>query len=124
MDMTALYREDATEQEVVTAYQTLINSGQAWLMEGHVGRTAMALIENGQCALGEEGHRDYWGNYVPSRTEVEPGTEGSIDYVCDMQGHDWKVEDIADGVVGGGVGHVYRVYCDRCDEVGTPEDLE
>ena len=122
-DLTALYDEHATEQEVVDAYQYLINTGQAWRMEGHVGRTAMRLIENGQCVLGEQGHRDYWGNYVPSRTEVEPGTKGSVEYACDMNGHDWQTEDIADGVVGGGLAHVWRTYCSRCDAEGDPEDL-
>jgi hypothetical protein len=40
----------------------------------------MAAIENGDAVLGPEGHRDYWGNYVPSRHEVKPGTLGSIEY--------------------------------------------
>lgn len=79
-DMTALWREDATEEEVVAAYQELIDTGQAWRMEGNVGRTAASLINSGHCLLGEVGHRDYWGNYVPSRTEVEPGTQGSVEY--------------------------------------------
>lgn len=79
-DHTALWREDATEEEQVECYQALIDSGDAWKLEGHVGRTAMALIESGQCVLGEEGHRDYYGGYVPSRTEVEPGSKGSVEY--------------------------------------------
>ena len=77
---TFLYDEDATAEEVVTGYQSLIDSGHAWMLEGHVGRTAMGLIEDGQCVLGEVGHRDYWGNYVPSRTEVESGSKGSQEY--------------------------------------------
>jgi hypothetical protein len=40
----------------------------------------MAAIEAGECMLGEQGHRDYWGNRVPSRYEVEPGTKGSVEY--------------------------------------------
>ena len=79
-DMNALWNEDATNEEVVATYQNLINSGTAWKLEGHVGRTAMALIESGECILGEAGHRDYYGNYVPSRTEVAPGTKGSVEY--------------------------------------------
>lgn len=66
--------------------QKLIDSGQAWLMEGHIGRQAMACIESGDCILGEVGHRDYWGNYVPSRTEVQPGTKGSVEYAERMKG--------------------------------------
>ena len=60
--------------------QELINSGTAWRLEGSVGRAAMACIESGCCILGEEGHTDFWGNYVPSRFEVKPGTKGSIEY--------------------------------------------
>lgn len=82
-DMTALWDEEATEEEYVAAYQSLINTGQAWRMEGSVGRQAMALIEAGVCALGESDHKDYWGNHVPSRTQVQEGTKGSVQYVLD-----------------------------------------
>lgn len=79
-DMSAIWREDADQEDVVEAYQELINNGQAWMLEGHVGRTAMGLIEQGLCVLGEVGHRDYWSNWVPSRFEVEAGTKGSLEY--------------------------------------------
>lgn len=62
--------------------QDLVNSGLAWKLEGSVGRAAMAALEAGVIALGETGHLDYWGNYVPSRYEVEPGTVGSPEYVA------------------------------------------
>ena len=65
--------------------QELINSGLAWRLEGSIGRAAMRAIESGGCILGEVGHRDYWGNYVPSRYEVEPGTMGSIEYADSME---------------------------------------
>ena len=60
--------------------QGLIDSGQAWLLEGSVGRQCMAAIEDGTAILGPTGHRDYWGNYVPGRDEVKPGTKGSVEY--------------------------------------------
>lgn len=60
--------------------QELINSGVAWKLEGSIGRAAMAMIESGECMLGEEGYRDYWGSYIPSRYEVEDGTKGSASY--------------------------------------------
>jgi hypothetical protein len=63
--------------------QDLIDSGDAWRLEGSVGRAAMAAIEEGACVLGLVGHRDYWGNYVPSRFEVQPGTVGSVEYARD-----------------------------------------
>ena len=79
-DCSFLYDEDASESDVVDGYQYLIDTGQAWRLEGHVGRTAMAMIESGLCMLGKVGHRDYWGNYVPSRTEVKAGSKGSAEY--------------------------------------------
>ena len=69
--------------------QTLIDNGMAWRLEGAVGRAAMRAIEAGECVLGEEGHHDYYGNYVPSRHEVEPGTKGSAEYAEMMQNRRW-----------------------------------
>lgn len=60
--------------------QALIDNGAAWRLEGSIGRAAMEAIEAGECVLGPEGHYDYWGNYVPSRHEVVPGTKGSVEY--------------------------------------------
>jgi hypothetical protein len=60
--------------------QNLINSGTAWALEGSVGRQCMGAIESGMCILGEDGHKDYWGNYVPSRYEVKADTKGSVQY--------------------------------------------
>lgn len=87
MGIDALWREDATEDDLLAALQEAVNTGTAWKLEGHVGRSAMAAIENGQIALGETGHYDYWHNYVPSRTEVEPGSKGSAEFVLGMSGH-------------------------------------
>lgn len=79
------YDEDQTREEYIEAMQELINTGTAWRLEGAVGRECMALIEAGECMLGEQGHRDYWGNYVPSRYEVKAGTKGSAEYCEEMQ---------------------------------------
>jgi hypothetical protein len=65
--------------------QKLINSGDAWRLEGAVGRECMSKIENGECILGLVGHRDSYGNYVPSRFEVQSGTKGSIAYRKEQQ---------------------------------------
>lgn len=70
-----------TAEEQIEALQTLINSGTVWRIEGFYGRLAMDAIQSGLCALGEEAHRDYWGNRVPSRHEIVPGDVGSIEYV-------------------------------------------
>lgn len=60
--------------------QGLIDTGNAWRLEGSVGRHCMDAIENGDAVLGPVAHVDYWGNRVPSRTDVVPGTLGSIEY--------------------------------------------
>ena len=44
----------------------------------------MDLISNGYCFLGLKGHRDFYGNYVPSRFEVKQGMKGSTDFVKQM----------------------------------------
>lgn len=93
---SALYREAATQEEQIECYQRLINSGDAWKLEGHVGRTAMGLIEAGQCILGVRDHRDFWGNHVPSRTQVQAGTKGSYEYSVKRAGkeHADKMKEI------------------------------
>jgi len=72
--------------EQIKQAQELIDSGMAWKLEGSVGRFCMSMIEAGYCTLGEEGHYDYYGNYVPSKYEVKPGTKGSIEYCEKVRG--------------------------------------
>jgi hypothetical protein len=71
--------EDATAAEEIEALQRAI-SGGTWSLQGSWGRAMMDAIEAGVCVLGPRGARDYWGNYIPSRTEVKSGTKGSIAY--------------------------------------------
>ena len=72
--------------------QNLINSGMAWLLEGSIGRACTRAIEDGQCMLGQERHRDYWGNVVPSRDDVQQGTKGSYAYVEERYGEEHAYE--------------------------------
>lgn len=39
--------EDHTEEEVLAAWQYLVDTGMAWKLQGFYGRTAAALIEAG-----------------------------------------------------------------------------
>jgi hypothetical protein len=44
------YEEGGLEHdEIVELFQQLIDSGVAWTLQGFYGRTAMALIESGEC---------------------------------------------------------------------------
>lgn len=81
-DISASLRlaSSADEYDVITSLQALINAG-AWGMEGSMGRAMMGAIESGVCALGRERAQDYYGNVIPSRFDVEPGTKGSAEFV-------------------------------------------
>lgn len=82
----ATYEQDGLDRDrEIAMFQELIDSGVAWHLQGSYGRRAMALIESGDCILGEEAHVDAYGNRVPSRTEVKPGTKGSIEYQQQMR---------------------------------------
>ena len=68
------------DQYGLTEIQTRINSGLAWHMEGHYGRTAMSTIESGACMLPEVPRRDAYGTIVPPRTRLKEGTKGTLEH--------------------------------------------
>jgi hypothetical protein len=68
------------EGDELSALQHLINTGEVWSLEGSMGRAAMAAIQAGDCMLGEEPRKDFYGHVIPSRHDVEPGTIGSEQY--------------------------------------------
>lgn len=78
---TAFDDAELSEEQTTRLFQELIDSGQVWKMEGSIGREAMSLIKSGRCMLGPIGFHDYYGNYVPSRSEVKSGTPGSVEFV-------------------------------------------
>lgn len=56
--------EEHTEQEILTAWQWLVDSGTCWHLQGWYGRTAMDLIESGIIMRAKEDRKDYYGNIV------------------------------------------------------------
>lgn len=40
---------ELSDENTIKLFQHLINNGQAWKLQGHYGRTAMALIKAGYC---------------------------------------------------------------------------
>ena len=41
--------EIETKEEIIALFQELIDAGVVWQLQGHYGRTAIALIEAGYC---------------------------------------------------------------------------
>ena len=41
--------DDLTQYEVIAGFQAMINDGTVWQLQGHYGRTAVSLIEQGLC---------------------------------------------------------------------------
>ena len=50
VDKIIAYEQGELDHEETTQlFQSLINSGLAWQLQGHYGRTANALIDAGEC---------------------------------------------------------------------------
>jgi hypothetical protein len=71
---------DGLHHYPVPFLQHLIDSGEGWQSEGALGRAIVQALEDGTCVLGPRAHRDYHGNVVPARGDVETGAKGSIEY--------------------------------------------
>ena len=46
-EIIAYEQGELSEDKIIELFQKLVNSGQAWSLQGHYGRTATALIEAG-----------------------------------------------------------------------------
>jgi hypothetical protein len=66
--------------------QGLIDSGQAWRLEGSVGRAASEALKDGACVLPEQDHKDYWGNTVPAWWMLQNGTKGTPQNTLEFYG--------------------------------------
>ena len=56
--------EGASEQEQLTAWQWLVDTGTCWHLQGWYSRNASALLENGVILPPIKSHSDYYGNIV------------------------------------------------------------
>ena len=48
----------STQEELIQAWQMLVDTGMAWQLQGWFGRTAMNLIEEGIIQSPEEDYRE------------------------------------------------------------------
>lgn len=87
---------EASEDDYYVSLQRAINSGSAWSMQGSMGRAMMGAIESGRCMLGRNPARDYWGSYIPSRSQVQEDTKGSKQFVAEQCGDEWaeRIESV------------------------------
>ena len=91
-DISNIEGDATSENEYYLSIQRAINSGSAWSFQGSYGRAMMDAIESGACLLGQVPARDYYGNRIPARTEVEEGTKGSRQFVAERMGEEWATE--------------------------------
>lgn len=88
-DYEVLENDNGDEEDYAIATQNAINGGVAWKFQGSVGRSLMDSINAGAAMLGKNPASDYWGNYIPSRTDVKPGTKGSYEFVVEKNGKEY-----------------------------------
>tara|TARA_R110000851_G_scaffold224671_1_gene377517 strand:+ start:374 stop:538 length:165 start_codon:yes stop_codon:yes gene_type:complete len=47
-DIIAYENGEMDEEEVISLFQELVNTGMVWVLQGHYGRTAQALLDAGE----------------------------------------------------------------------------
>jgi len=80
---------DGDADDYNVAIQQAINGGTAWKLQGSAGRALMDSINAGAAMLGVNPASDYYGNYIPSRTDVKAGTKGSYEFVVAANGTEY-----------------------------------
>lgn len=58
-----------TEKQTLQIWQHLVDTGQAWHLQGWYGRTAQALLDSGQIKYPQKQTYDYYGNPIKKRND-------------------------------------------------------
>lgn len=88
-DVLTIEQGAESELDSYIAIQRAINGG-LWSLQGSYGRAMMEAIEDGRCMLGQNRARDYYGNFIPARSDVQEGTKGSPSFVEENHGAEWR----------------------------------
>jgi hypothetical protein len=91
IDVENIEGNATSEEDYFCSLQRAINSGSAWSLQGSYGRAMMDALDSGSCMLGPTEARDYWGNHIPSRDQVQAGSKGSRAFVVKHRDEDWAV---------------------------------
>lgn len=60
-----------TKKEYLDTWQKLVDTGQAWNLQGWYGRTAHTLLKEGLIKFPNKKTIDYYGNPLPTRKSIK-----------------------------------------------------
>jgi hypothetical protein len=66
-DIIAYESGELSEAATIKMFQQMIDDGSVWSLNGHYGRMAMSLINEGYCQHAEVPHTDFYGSPLPIR---------------------------------------------------------
>lgn len=73
--MMAWESGESSEEETTELFQDLVNTGQAWRLQGMYGRQAQALLDAGYIHYPkkhtEASSTDFYGNKIPTQSKHE-----------------------------------------------------
>ena len=60
---------EMNDDEIINFFQSMIDDGSVWSLQGSYGRMAQQLIDEGICHHAKEQHQDFYGNQLPVHQE-------------------------------------------------------
>jgi len=66
-DIMAFESGEMSEAEMIKMFQSMVNTGSVWGLQGSYGRTAQSLLDAGLIQYPKKKTQDYYGNPIPTR---------------------------------------------------------